>query len=247
MRNSDDGLLAVRVVAGVHDLLGRDLAVEVEQVDRAPGRRVEEDALAARHAAGELGQVGDAGMGDDQRRLRVAVDERAEPGGDRRQTAPAVDQDRHSVLGGDLEHRSEPLVGRGELLGPRVQLDAACARGEAALGLLERRFVQVEAQERDQPAVRAFRGRERAVVRDAERGVPVGLVEAEDERPRDPVVALQLLELVVVADHPVDVVPEVQVGVEDVGVRRQLPLQLEIPLPDQLERTRTRIHSSDPS
>ena len=40
-------LLAVRVVGGVDDLLGRDVAVEVEQVDRAPDRGVEEDARAA--------------------------------------------------------------------------------------------------------------------------------------------------------------------------------------------------------
>ena len=37
-------LLAVRVVGGVEHLLGRDEAVEVEQVDRAPDRGVEEDA-----------------------------------------------------------------------------------------------------------------------------------------------------------------------------------------------------------
>ena len=161
------GLLPVRVVARVDDLLGRDLAVEVEQVDRAPRRGVEEDALAAGHAACELGEVGDAGVRDDQRRLRVAVDERAQPVGDRRQAAAAVDQDRHAPLGGDLEDGREPLVGGGELLRARVQLDAARAGVEAAARLLDRRLVQVEADERDQPAAAPLGERERAVVRGA--------------------------------------------------------------------------------
>ena len=137
----------------------------------------------------ELGEVGDAGVRDDQRRLRVAVDERAQAVGDRRQAAAAVDQDRHAVLGGDLEDRREPLVAGGELLGARVQLDAARAGSEAAARLLERRLVQVEPQERDQPPVRALGERERPVVRGAERRVPVGLVEAEHEGARDAVAA----------------------------------------------------------
>ena len=62
------GLLPVRVVGGVEHLLGRDLAVEVEQVDRAPGRGVEEDARLAREALRQGGEVGDSGVGDDQLR-----------------------------------------------------------------------------------------------------------------------------------------------------------------------------------
>ena len=139
---------------------------------------------------------------------------------------PRVDQDRHAPLGGELEHRAEPLVGRVELLRARVELDPSRAGVEAARRLLDRRLVQVEADERDQPAVRALRERERAVVRGAERRVAVGLVEAEHEGPRDPVVVHQLEQLVVVADHAVDVVPEVEVGVEDVGAGRQQPPEL---------------------
>ena len=128
-----------------------------------------------------------------------------------------------------------------------MELDPARARVEAAFRLLERRFVQVEPQEGDQPAVRALGERQRAVVRGAEGGVPVGLVEAEHEGARDAVLGHQLLELLVVADHPVDVVTEMEVGVEDVGVGRQQSPQLVIPLLDQLERPRTRIHAPDPS
>ena len=118
-------------------------------------------------------------------RLGVALDERREPGRDRRQPAAAVDQDRHAPLGRELEHRPEPLVGRVEALRARVQLDPARAGVEAARRLLDRRLVQVEPDERDEPPVRARGERERAVVRGAEGGMPVGLVEAEHERARD--------------------------------------------------------------
>ncbi len=91
------------------------------------------------------------------------------------------------ALLGEREHRPEAVVGRVEALRPRMQLDPARARVEAALRLLDRRLVQVEPHERDEPAVRALGERERAVVRGAERGVPVGLVEAEHERAGDPV------------------------------------------------------------
>ena len=62
---------------------------------------------------------------------------------------------------------------------------------------------------------RGRRVRERPVVRGAERRMPVGLVEAEDVRARDPVRALDRKQLVGVADHPVDVLAEMDVRVED--------------------------------
>ena len=98
-----------------------------------------------------------------------------------------------------------------------MQLDAAGAGVEAACRLLDRRLVQVEPHERDQTATASLGERERAVVRRGERRMAVGLVEAEHEGPRDPVRRHHLVELLVVADHAVDVVTEVQVGVEDVG------------------------------
>jgi hypothetical protein len=52
--------------------------------------------------------------------------------------------------------------------------------------------------------------------------VTIGLVEAEDERPLDPVCALDREQLVPVADHPIDVLAEVDVGVEDGDARGQL-------------------------
>ena len=47
---------------------------------------------------------------------------------------------------------------------------------------------------------------------------------------------MSALELVVVADHPVDVVAEVEVRVEDVGVLRGAPAQLLVPPRDELLR-----------
>ena len=187
-------------------------------------------------ALGECRHVGDAGVRDDQRRLGVALHQRREPGRDRRQAAAAVDQDRHAPLGGEREHRAQPLVGRAEALGPRVELDPARAGVEAADGLLERRLVQVEADERDQAAVRAGGEGERPVVRGAERRMAVGLVEAEHERARDAVRGHGRLELVVVADHPVDVVPEVEVRVEDVRAGRQEVPHLVVVACAELER-----------
>ena len=67
----------------------------------------------------EARQVGDARVGDDQLRVRIAVDEAREVVRDRRQSAPAVDQDRDAALGGDREDRRQPLVVEHEALRPR--------------------------------------------------------------------------------------------------------------------------------
>ena len=186
-------------------------------------------------------------MGDDQARLGITVDERPQAVGDRRQATAAVDQDRHAPLGGEREHGAEPLVRGGELLCTRVELDPAGTEVEAAAGLLDRRLVEVEAHERDQPALAPRREFERTVVRCAERGVMVGLVEAEHEGARQAVLGHERLELVVVADHAVDVVPEVEVCVEEVGARRQQLLQLGVVALDQRLCSVARLHQLDPS
>ena len=117
-----------------------------------------------------------------------------------------------------------------------MELDPTGAGVEAALRLLDRRLVQVESHERHEPAAGLRGPRERAVVRRAERRVTVGLVEAEHEGARDAVLGHQVLELVVVADHPVDVAPEVQVRVEDLGAVGQQAPDLLVVAPDQLQR-----------
>jgi hypothetical protein len=58
--------------------------------------------------------------------------------------------------------------------------------------------------------------------------VAVGLVQAEHEGVGDAVLAHQALELVVVADHSVDVAAEMKVGVEDLGACREHALHLPV-------------------
>jgi hypothetical protein len=169
----------------------------------------------------QCGEVGNAGMGDDQLRL-VRVHQACERVGDRRQAATAVDQDRHPAVGCELEDRREPLVVEQELLRARMQLDPAGAAVEAARRLLDRALRQVEADEGHELAAASLRKGERAVVGGAEARVPVGLVEAEHERARDPVRPLDPQQLVEIAAHAVDVGAEMDVRVEDLGPRRQL-------------------------
>ena len=107
---------------------------------------------------------------------------RASSVGDRRQAAAAVDEDRDAALDGEREDRLEPGVSDRELLRARVQLDPAGAAVEAADSLVERLGFEIEPHERDKQALRPLGRRERPVVRRAERGLAVGLVEAEHER-----------------------------------------------------------------
>ena len=134
-----------------------------------------------REAPGEPGQVGDARVGDDQLRLRIRVGEAPEVVGDRRQAAPAVNEDRNLPLGRQLEDRRQSLVVQEEALGARMELDAAGAEVEAPFRLGDRILTQVEPDERDQPSFGALRVLERAVVRRSEAGMAVGLVHAEHE------------------------------------------------------------------
>ena len=101
-----------------------------------------------------------------------------------------------------------------------MKLDPAGAEIKAAARLLDRPLVEREPHEWDEPALRARSELERPVVAGAESGVPVRLVEAEDEGARDAVAVQRAEELLVAADHPVDVRAEVRVGVEDVEVVR---------------------------
>ena len=117
-----------------------------------------------------------------------------------------------------------------------MKLDPARAEVEAALRLLERRLVQVEANERDQAAAGAAGVVERPVVGGTEGRMPVRLVEAEHERVLHAVLGHQRPELVVVTDHPVDVPTQMEVRVEDLGLRRQQGLHLPVVPGDELER-----------
>ena len=63
------------------------------------------------------------------------------------------------ALGGEREHRLQAFVREQEPLRPRMELDAARAEIEAALGLLDRELGKVESHERDQPAAGLLRPR----------------------------------------------------------------------------------------
>ena len=156
-------------------------------------------------------------------------------GRDRRQPAPAVDEDRDAPLRRDREDRREPLVVQLELLRARMQLDSACAEVEAALGLLDRAVGQVEPDERDQPALRLAR-RTRACGR-WRRGRPGWRSGSSRQKTfaREIAVAVEDRRSAPrAARHAVDVVAEMRVRVEDVGARRQLAAQLRLEGGEQL-------------
>ena len=185
-------------------------------------------------------------MRDDQLRVGIAVDAPREIVCDRRQASSPVDENRHLALGRELEHRRQPLVVQQELLRARMQLDSARAAVEAPSRLADRIFGEVEPYEWHQLSAASLGVGERPVVSGPEARVAVGLVEAEDEAARDPVLRHPALEVVVDAHHPVDVRPEMHVRVEDVRAVRQLAAQLVVPLRHQLLGTLQRfVHSPE--
>ena len=122
-----------------------------------------------------------------------------------------------------------------------MQLDASRAEVEAALRFADRVLGQVEPNERNQPPLRSRREVERAFVAGAETRVAVGLVEAEHEAARDPVLVHAPHEVVVDPDHAVDVGAEMGMGVEDLCVAGELALQLLVPLRHQFLGTLQRV------
>ena len=192
-----------------------------------------------REVPGEAGQVGDAGVRDDQLRVGVALDEAREVVGDRRQPAPAVDQDRNAALGGQREDRREPLVVEQERCARGWSLIPRAPRSRQRIRLLDRVLGQVEADERDQPSVRALGERERAVVRRPEAGSRSGSSMQNMKALRDPVALHDRLELLVLPAPAVDVVAEVDVRVEDLGAVRQQAAELLVVAREQLQRARS--------
>ena len=168
----------MRIVGREQDLLRRHLAHQIEKIDDAPERGIEEDSRNVAEVPSEPAQIGDARVGDDQANVGVAVDECGEMVADRRQAAAAVDQDRDVALDREGEDRVEALVTDRELLRARMQLDPAGAEVETADCLLDRALVEVEPHEREDSVRVVGRVGERAVVRCAERRHAVGLVEA---------------------------------------------------------------------
>ena len=90
---------------------------------------------------------------------------------------------------------------------------------EAAFGLLDRALLEIEPHERNDPVGVLRRVGERAVVRGREGRDAVGLVEAEGERAGDADPVEDRKHLVRPSAHPVDVVAEVGVSIEEDAVR----------------------------
>src|SRR6476469_2649861 len=122
-----------------------------------------------------------------------------------------------------------------------MQLDAPGAEIEHARRLADRILRQVEADERDQLSARALRVGERAVVAGPEARMPVRLVEAEHVAAGESVLLHAADQVVVDADHAVDVRPEMRVRVEDVGALGKLLTKLGVPLRHQFLGTLQRV------
>ena len=160
----------------------RSITLQTEVSKKTPG--------APARSLRERREVGDARVGDDQRGVRdrrrrgcrrwSAIGGRPRPPwiriGTRRSAASAK-------TGSSRSSSSRKPCARGWSLIPRAPRSRQ--RVASSIGLLG----EVEPDERDEQAVRALGGRERAVVGRAEGGLAVGLVEAERERPLDPVPA----------------------------------------------------------
>src|SRR5262249_38414249 len=104
------GLLSVRIVGRVDDLLRRHEAQEAEQVDRAPDGRVEEAPPLSGEGVRGVREVGVAGGGEDRLRPGVVVSELFESRRDRRQAAAGMDEDRDAAVGRECEDGDEALV-----------------------------------------------------------------------------------------------------------------------------------------
>ena len=177
-------------------------------------------------ARGQDALVADRAVREDQDGAGMAQGEVDEALGERRQAASGVDQDRHAGALGEAEHAVHLLAVEHEVLGSRVQLDAARAGRQAAFALGERVFGRVEPAERHQPPVAFARPREHAVVGQAVGGVALGVVQREHARPARPGRVEQRQQLRQGQRAPVLVQPQVRVGVDDFGVGRAQALDL---------------------
>ena len=90
-------------------------------------------------------------MGEDQRRVRVALGEPHGVLAQRRDPAAGVDQHGHAALVGERDQLGDRRLVHAELLGARVQLDPARAGVERAPRLGQRAVVRAHAAERDEP------------------------------------------------------------------------------------------------
>ncbi len=165
------------------------------------------------------GEVGDADVRQDERRLRIPLAERqrvAAEGGD---PEPGVDDHGQSPLRGDRQHRRHTRMPQIEPLRPRMQLHSPGTGGQTALELTDRVRARVDPAERDEPTLGRFRGGEQGVVR-----LPVtGPLHQREHRCPSSDQGERVGELVRAAAPPVRIVAaEVSMGIEQPHSRQLL-------------------------
>ncbi len=171
--------VAVRGVAGEQDLAGRHEREQRLHVGRHPPGGVEQQVRVVRRDAPDPRQVADAGVGEDQPRVREVLGELDRVQAERRDAAAGVDQHRQRALVGERDQLAHlgvverELSARGCSLIPR----APAARHRSRLG--DRVVVRVDAAERDEQPVESRAACEHHVVGGR---IAVGLVHREHER-----------------------------------------------------------------
>jgi hypothetical protein len=126
------------------------------------------------------GEIGDAEMGEHERRLRISLAELERVAAERGDAEAGVDRHGQPVLGCDGENLRNAGMLKVEPLRPRMQLHPAGARGQAALQLPDRIGVRIEPTERDKATFRRCGGSEHRIVRLAVAGA---LHQREDDSP----------------------------------------------------------------
>ncbi len=140
----------VRGVGAEEDPPRWDEREQRPQVRGVPPGRVEVDVGVVGQLAPEPGEVGDAGVGEDDRRPAVAPGQIGEGLSKGADPCAGVNQDRRRRLCGGGEDPVDVRVLEPEVLAARVQLDPAGARRQRVGGLAHAAEVRVEPRERHQ-------------------------------------------------------------------------------------------------
>ncbi len=217
---------AVGRIGGEHDPLRRHPREQLDHVEGKEAGDVIQHARVIGQARGEDPLVADRAMREDEDDPGMAQGEIDKTLRQWWKAAPGVDQNRHACRFGESEDIVHVLPVEHEVLGSRVQLDAACTVRQAALALRERFLGGIQPAERRESPIAFRRPGEHSVVGHAVGGVALGIVQRKHARPPCPGLVQggeQLLE----GERPsVLIKAEVRVGVDYFGVRRTQALDL---------------------
>ena len=178
LRGRGDAGQPVGRVGGKHDLARRHKREQRQQVLGDPPGGVEQHVGKIDARAPDPREIGDGGMGEDHAGVGVVARVADHVLAQRRDPAPGVDQDRERALVREREQPRHVRVVERELLGARMQLDAAAPWRERPLGLGQRPLARLDPAERHHQAVAGRRRLDHEVVG---RRVAVRLVHRKDE------------------------------------------------------------------